>query len=297
MTRMQEMTMDYHFKVEQESGSITCDFFGYNGTAGVWRVNAINDAGGWEDRTTVEDMDLAVRASLKGWKFVYDGSIKVKSELPSTLKAYRYQQHRWSCGPAVLFKKMFCQILFAKKVSLMQKLYIIYNFFFARRIVSHFATFFFFCVFVPISAFFPEISIPKWGLIYLPTMISILNAVGTPSSFHLIIFWILFENVVSLHRCKAVLIGFFEGGRAAEWIVTKKLGDISKILGGPSSSYKSKERVWERFHRLELLMGFFLLVCGCYDYKYTHDWLFPFFFLQSIAFFFVGFGYIGNTAT
>ncbi|KAK6231652.1 hypothetical protein SCA6_001725 [Theobroma cacao] len=33
------------------------------GTAGVWRIQAINDAGGWKDRTTVEDMDLAVRAS------------------------------------------------------------------------------------------------------------------------------------------------------------------------------------------------------------------------------------------
>jgi cellulose synthase/poly-beta-1,6-N-acetylglucosamine synthase-like glycosyltransferase len=41
------------------------------GTAGVWRISAIDEAGGWKDRTTVEDMDLAVRASLKGWKFVY----------------------------------------------------------------------------------------------------------------------------------------------------------------------------------------------------------------------------------
>ena len=41
------------------------------GTAGVWRISAINEAGGWKDTTTVEDMDLAVRASLKGWKFVY----------------------------------------------------------------------------------------------------------------------------------------------------------------------------------------------------------------------------------
>lgn len=47
------------------------------GTAGVWRISAINEAGGWKDRTTVEDMDLAVRASLKGWKFVYIGDIKV----------------------------------------------------------------------------------------------------------------------------------------------------------------------------------------------------------------------------
>lgn len=47
------------------------------GTAGVWRIAALNEAGGWKDRTTVEDMDLAVRASLKGWKFVYLSHLKV----------------------------------------------------------------------------------------------------------------------------------------------------------------------------------------------------------------------------
>ena len=50
----------------------------YAGTAGVWRVSALNDTGGWNDRTTVEDMDLAVRASLRGWKFVYISNLKVK---------------------------------------------------------------------------------------------------------------------------------------------------------------------------------------------------------------------------
>jgi len=31
MTRMQEMSLDYHFLVEQEVGSITHAFFGFNG--------------------------------------------------------------------------------------------------------------------------------------------------------------------------------------------------------------------------------------------------------------------------
>ncbi|KAJ6801753.1 putative mannan synthase 11 [Iris pallida] len=55
MTRIQEMSMDYHFKVEQESGSTMFSLFGFNGTAGVWRISALNQAGGWKDRTTVED--------------------------------------------------------------------------------------------------------------------------------------------------------------------------------------------------------------------------------------------------
>ncbi|KAK4478668.1 hypothetical protein RD792_014159 [Penstemon davidsonii] len=80
MTRLQEMSLDYHFSVEQEVGSSTCSFFGFNGTAGVWRIRALNDAGGWKDRTTVEDMDLAVRASLRGWKFLFVGDLWVSVE-------------------------------------------------------------------------------------------------------------------------------------------------------------------------------------------------------------------------
>ncbi|XP_062117327.1 glucomannan 4-beta-mannosyltransferase 1-like [Humulus lupulus] len=64
--------------VEQEVGSSTCSFFGFNGTAGVWRLQAIKDAGGWKDRTAVEDMDPAVRASLNGWKFIFVGDLGVK---------------------------------------------------------------------------------------------------------------------------------------------------------------------------------------------------------------------------
>lgn len=40
------------------------------------------------------------------------------------------------------------------------------------------------------------------------------------------VFWILFENVMSLHRTKATFIGLLEGGRVNEWIVTEKLGDL-----------------------------------------------------------------------
>nr|CAB3470103.1 unnamed protein product [Digitaria exilis] len=138
MTRIQKMTLDYHFKVEQEAGSSAFAFFGFNGiaeksfsqnsiihnsvrltyltlgTAGVWRISSIKEAGGWEDRTTVEDMDLAVRACLKGWKFIYVGDVKVKSELPSNLKAYRRQQHRWTCGAANLFRKTGAEIILTK---------------------------------------------------------------------------------------------------------------------------------------------------------------------------------------
>ncbi|XP_052184633.1 glucomannan 4-beta-mannosyltransferase 9-like isoform X2 [Diospyros lotus] len=294
MTRMQEMSLDYHFTVEQEVGSATHAFFGFNGTAGVWRISALNEAGGWKDRTTVEDMDLAVRASLKGWKFVYAGDLKVKNELPSTFKAYRYQQHRWSCGPANLFKKMAMEIVKNKKVSLWKKFYLIYSFFFVRKIVAHIVTFVFYCVVLPATVFVPEVEVPKWGAVYIPSTITLLNAVGTPRSLHLLVFWILFENVMSLHRTKATFIGLLEAGRVNEWVVTEKLGDALKMKTAAKASKKPRIRIGERLHLLELLVGIYLFSCGCYDVAFGKTHYFIYLFLQSIAFFVAGFGYIGT---
>ncbi|GMN52766.1 hypothetical protein TIFTF001_021910 [Ficus carica] len=294
MTRMQEMSLDYHFTVEQEVGSTAYAFFGFNGTAGVWRLSALNEAGGWKDRTTVEDMDLAVRASLKGWKFVYLSDLKVKSELPSTFKAYRYQQHRWSCGPANLFKKMAMEIIRNKKVSPLKKFHVLYSFFFVRKIIAHIVTFVFYCVVLPATVLAPEVEVPKWGAVYIPSIITLLNAVGTPRSFHLLIFWILFENVMSLHRTKATFIGLLEAGRVNEWIVTDKLGDALKTKAGTKSFKKPRFRIGERLHLLELTVGAYLFFCGCYDLSFGKNRYFIYLFLQSFAFFIAGVGYVGT---
>ncbi|XP_074566500.1 putative glucomannan 4-beta-mannosyltransferase 11 [Curcuma longa] len=294
MTRIQEMSLNYHFKVEQQSGSTTMEFFGFNGTAGVWRIIAINEAEGWKERTTVEDMDLAVRATLQGWKFVYVGDLKVKSELPSNYKAYRYQQHRWACGPANLFKKMASDIIMAKKVSSVKKFFLIYNFFFARRIISHNVTFFFYCILIPASSFVPQVEIPKWGVFYIPLAITILNSIGTPRSFHLILVWIFFESVMSLHRCKAVFIGLLEAGRVNEWVVTEKLGNSLKTKQIPADAKKLSNKFWERFHFLELGMGVFLLISACYNCAFRTNLYFIFIFPLSVSFLTMGAGYVGT---
>ncbi|KAM5559610.1 glucomannan 4-beta-mannosyltransferase 9-like [Rosa sericea] len=294
MTRLQEMSLDYHFTVEQEVGSSTHAFFGFNGTAGVWRIAAINEAGGWKDRTTVEDMDLAVRASLKGWKFVYLGDLQVKSELPSTFKAYRHQQHRWSCGPANLFRKMVLDIIRNKKVSVWQKFHVIYSFFFVRKIIAHINAFLFYCIVLPATVLVPEVTVPKWGGVYIPTIITLLNAVGTPRSAHLLVFWILFENVMSLHRTKATIIGLLEGSSVNEWIVTEKLGDILKNKVGAKAPRKFRFRIGERLHLTELAVGCYLFFCGCYDVLFGKNNYFIFFYIQALAFFIMGFGYVGT---
>ncbi|KAG2670843.1 hypothetical protein I3843_14G104900 [Carya illinoinensis] len=302
LTRMQEMSLDYHFTVEQEVGSATHAFFGFNGTAGVWRIAAINEAGGWKDRTTVEDMDLAVRASLRGWKFLYLGDLQVKSELPSTFNAFRFQQHRWSCGPANLFRKMVMEIIRNKNVTVWKKVYVIYSFFFVRKIIAHMVTFSFYCFVLPLTILVPEVHVPIWGAVYIPSIITILNSVGTPRSIHLLFYWILFENVMSLHRTKATLIGLLEAGRANEWVVTEKLGDSASKKDANKNKTHTKGpakrlgffKLGNRMHTLELGFGVFLFFCGCYDFVHGKNNYFVYLFLQTITFLIAGFGYIGT---
>ncbi|XP_010935702.1 glucomannan 4-beta-mannosyltransferase 1 isoform X1 [Elaeis guineensis] len=295
LTRLQEMSLDYHFGVEQEVGSSTCSFFGFNGTAGVWRIRALHDAGGWKDRTTVEDMDLAVRASLRGWKFLFVGDLSVKNELPSTFKAYRFQQHRWSCGPANLFRKMFKEIAYCERVSIWKKIHVLYAFFFVRKIVAHFVTFFFYCIVIPACVLVQDIPLPKFVAVYIPAIITVLNCVTTPRSMHLLIFWILFENVMSMHRVKATIIGLLEANRANEWVVTDKLGNALKQKANTSKSRTKKRfQFGDRIHLMEIFMGSFLLYCGIYDYTFGNDLFYVYLLFQASAFFIAGFGYVGT---
>ncbi|KAM0936430.1 putative glucomannan 4-beta-mannosyltransferase [Dioscorea sansibarensis] len=294
MTRIQKMSLDYHFKVEQEAGSSTFAFFGFNGTAGIWRIAAINEVGGWKDRTTVEDMDLAVRASLKGWEFLYVGDLKVKSELPCNFKTYRHQQHRWTCGPANLFRKMAKDIVMAKEVSLWKKFYMVYSFFFVRKIISPIVTFFLYSVIVPASVMVPEVSIPKWVVVYVPTTISLLNAIRSPRSIHLTPLWILFENVMSMHRMKSMMIGLFEVGSVNEWIVTEKLGDGLKANPEIHLLEKPPNKFRERLNFSELGFAVFLLFSASYDLVFGMNLYCIYIYLQAVAFLVVGFGMVGK---
>lgn len=61
-------------------------------------------------------------------------------------------------------------------------MYVIYSFFFVRKIVAHIVTFVFYCVVMPATVLVPEVEVPKWGSVYVPSTITLLNAVGTPRS-------------------------------------------------------------------------------------------------------------------
>ncbi len=97
-TYLQSLAIDAHFMVEQFARSRGRFWFNFNGTAGVWRRAALEDAGGWHSDTLTEDLDLSYRAFLKGWNALYLRDVEVPAELPVSFSAYRRQQGRWARG-------------------------------------------------------------------------------------------------------------------------------------------------------------------------------------------------------
>lgn len=98
LTRIQAIAIDGHFAVEQLARYHSGFPFNFNGTAGVWRRKAIEDAGGWQSNTLTEDLDLSYRAWLRGWRGLYRHDVSSPAELPPTMTAFRRQQARWAQG-------------------------------------------------------------------------------------------------------------------------------------------------------------------------------------------------------
>jgi cellulose synthase/poly-beta-1,6-N-acetylglucosamine synthase-like glycosyltransferase len=96
LTKIQSIMLDAHFVLEHGGRNRAGCFFNFNGTAGVWRRDAIEDAGGWQHDTLTEDLDLSYRAQLRGWKFVFLPDLVSPAEVPVEMNSFKSQQHRWA---------------------------------------------------------------------------------------------------------------------------------------------------------------------------------------------------------
>lgn len=117
LTRAQAIGIDGHFMVEQSARTFNGLFMNFNGTAGLWRRAAIEDAGGWQHDTLTEDLDLSYRAQLKGWRTHFVADLEVRGELPGSLGAFKGQQFRWAKGSIQTAKKLLPEILRSRKLS------------------------------------------------------------------------------------------------------------------------------------------------------------------------------------
>ncbi|XP_015937326.1 probable xyloglucan glycosyltransferase 5 [Arachis duranensis] len=248
LTRLQNINLCFHFEVEQQVNGLFLNFFGFNGTAGVWRIKALEESGGWLERTTVEDMDIAVRAHLNGWKFIFLNDVKVLCEVPESYEAYRKQQHRWHSGPMQLFRLCLPAIV-RSKVSTWKKANLILLFFLLRKLILPLYSFTLFCIILPLTMFVPEAELPLWVICYVPVFMSFLNILPAPKSFPFIVPYLLFENTMSVTKFNAMVSGLFQLESSYEWIVTKKAGrsSDSDLLAAEQREAKSIEH--QKIHK------------------------------------------------
>jgi cellulose synthase/poly-beta-1,6-N-acetylglucosamine synthase-like glycosyltransferase len=111
LTKIQAILLDAHFVLEHGGRNRAGCFFNFNGTAGIWRREAIPDAGGWHHDTLTEDLDLSYRAQLKGWRFVFLPDLVCPAEVPVEMNSFKSQQHRWAKGSIQTCMKLLPRIL------------------------------------------------------------------------------------------------------------------------------------------------------------------------------------------
>jgi len=264
LTRMQEISLNFHHKCEQEGRFRASMFFGFNGTAGVWRASAIEQAGGWHMDTLVEDLDLSVRAYLNGWSSVYMHDLECLNEIPPTLSAYLSQQHRWMSGPMQVARKMIVTVWQSRHISWLKKLscscYLFRNFLHLFNLIS---------LIVVMPSTIWTVQTNAYSLISI-TLIIIQNlsiTMFTPDEMHLTLLYGLFMNVMSLNNACATISGLVGSSLSKQWIVTPKFGlqtesiystknaiekvlPTSKLTDNTSMILKEKNLNDSYFHRL-----------------------------------------------
>lgn len=110
LTRAQRLMQDAHFAVEQDVRARRGVPFQFNGTGGIWRRAAVEEAGGWSHDTLSEDLDLVLRTHLKGWSGVFLMEPHVAGELPQKIDDFSAQQSRWSKGFVQVARKLIVPI-------------------------------------------------------------------------------------------------------------------------------------------------------------------------------------------
>ena len=121
LTQIEAILLDGHFVMEQGSRARCGEFFNFNGTAGMWRRQAITGGGGWRYDTLTEDTDLSYRAQMAGWRFKYLPEVECPSELPIEMTAFKTQQARWAKGLIQTSLKILPEV-FHSKTSLRNKI-------------------------------------------------------------------------------------------------------------------------------------------------------------------------------
>ncbi|MEL7053332.1 MAG: cellulose synthase family protein [Cyanobacteria bacterium J06588_5] len=293
LTEIQALMLDGHFVIEQTARNRSGCFFNFNGTAGIWRAQAIADAGGWQHTTVTEDLDLSYRVQLQGWRCVYLPHIVVPAELPMEMNSFKSQQFRWAKGASQVSRKLLGAVLKAKipiHVKLEAFLHLTNNFNYLLLMVLLLLS-------LPYQIYVSQHQWQYGLLIYLPIFIvTTLNLLGfywvsqkaqyktvSPWRFGYHIFFLLSIGIgMSINQSLAVCDGLLRTG--TEFVRTPKHGVIQSSESWITKKYRGA-KTWVLC--LELLMILYLAITIAFATYHTHYLSLPF-----LLMFFVGYLYV-----
>ena len=117
LTRCQdnEMTLDTHFQIGRDAVKGAVEL---RGNGELIKRTALEDIGGWNNYTLVDDLDMSTRLHIKGWDVRFCPDVEVREEAVVYLKALYRQRRRWYEGTIRRYLELFGDVLTSKKISL-----------------------------------------------------------------------------------------------------------------------------------------------------------------------------------
>ncbi len=287
-TMLQAVMLDGHFVVEQFVRSREGLFLIFNGTGGVWRAKAVEDAGGWQSDTLTEDADLSYRAQMAGYRILYLPDVACPSELPPEINAFKAQQRRWTKGGVQTMRKILPMVLSAHlplKIKVEAFFHLVGNLAYPGMLVLAGLT-------LPVLLIKTFSDAYHWYFVIAGSFI--VGAFGFPLLYFnalrdiypdwkrrvwFLPFLIAATMGISLNNTLAAVEGLFKNG--GEFFRTPKYGETSAAL------YKLAER--KRQAIAEIVLGFYMAATYLYCFITMQLVLLPFVVLYALGFLLVGY--------
>lgn len=299
ITKVQALSLDFHFLIEQKAKSDSHLFMNFNGTAGIWKRDCIEDAGGWHTATLVEDLDLSYRAQMKGWKCVFLPDIVVDAELPAQMNAAKRQQFRWAKGSIQCATKLLYDITAKRKISVETKVqafvqltrHIVYPLmliqFLALPILLAGQVNLYVVSFLPIITFATYLAMGPGAYILI-----IQNMYGKSwkSKAKLLPALLVYNAGMSVNNTVAVFDAVF--GRKNEFLRTPKYGIIKKEDDWKGKAYNLP---FTQTTLLEIFFGVYGILAIFISIFSNNPVFVPIIAIQTIGFFFIAYMSLSHT--
>ncbi len=299
ITQVQALSLDFHFLIEQKAKSNSHLFMNFNGTAGIWKRDCIDDAGGWHTATLVEDLDLSYRAQMKGWKCIFLPDIVVDAELPVQMNGAKRQQFRWAKGSIQCAIKLLGGIAINRSVSIEAKIQAFVQL--TRHIVYPLMLIQFLALPILLAG-----NINLYLVSFIPALTIVAYLAMGPGAYLMIIqkmynkSWkskakilptlIVWNAGMSVNNTVAVFDAVF--GKKNEFLRTPKYGIINKQDDWRDKAYNlpfTKTTLLEIFFGVYGIMGILISI-------FSNNPIFaPIIAIQTIGFFFIAFMSISHT--